>query len=460
MRKDALAAAAVFLLLFAVYVASPNATSFDSRWTIYTALSLLHRGDVDLNEYLPLLERDGFYAIECLLPDGRRILPVQSAAGCPGGRFVTFYPVAVPLLAAPAVFAIETSLRAAQPVLRPVAGRMPTEARRNFLLADLAGCHALVELLVASFIVALAGAVMFLVARGFLSLPLSLLAAFLFGLATPAWSTGSRALWQHGPSMLLLALALLALSRGRRWVAWAGVPLSVAFFVRPSNAVSVLVFSIYIWVRHRDRFPAFLAAMVPASLLFTAFNLTTYGTVLTSYSRVTGGPTPGLGLHDQLAEAALAHLFSPSRGVLVFSPVFLLALAGMRQARRFPLAAWAAGAILLHWLLLSIYRGWMGGHSYGPRYMSDVTPHFVYLLLPFLDRISAPGPHRAVLTAAFVVLSSWSVLVHQQGAMRWETMEWNVCPADIGSQTWRLWDWRDPQFLRGLRSGIPRCTPG
>jgi hypothetical protein len=59
------------------------------------------------------------------------------------------------------------------------------------------------ELIFASLVTAAAAALLFYYVRGRLSLPKSLLLAGLFAFGTSAYSTASRGLWQHGPSMLL-----------------------------------------------------------------------------------------------------------------------------------------------------------------------------------------------------------------------------------------------------------------
>src|SRR6266852_394963 len=120
---ERLAAAAVFAIVLSAHALSPNATPFDSRWTVPTSVSILHQGNTDLNEYLPLLERDSFYGIECITSAGARVFPVRSAADCPGGRFYNFYPVAVSILVTPIVFALESGVAAAQSLLAPIAER-------------------------------------------------------------------------------------------------------------------------------------------------------------------------------------------------------------------------------------------------------------------------------------------------------------------------------------------------
>ena len=53
-----------------------------------------------------------------------------------------------------------------------------------------------------------------------------------------------------------------------------------------------------------------------------------------------------------------------------------------------------------------------------------------------------------LLSAAFLLCALASLLVHFRGATAWEVYLWN---GDAGGVTQaRAWDWRDPQFLRGL----------
>jgi hypothetical protein len=52
-----------------------------------------------------------------------------------------------------------------------------------------------------------------------------------------------RALWQHGPSMLMLTLALwlIVVAHERPWVVqFASLPLAFSYVVRPTNVVSIV----------------------------------------------------------------------------------------------------------------------------------------------------------------------------------------------------------------------------
>ena len=80
-----------------------------------------------------------------------------------------------------------------------------------------------------------------------------------------------------------------------------------------------------------------------------------------------GGP-----LSDSPWTGALGLLVSPSRGLLVFSPVVLVALAGFRPMREEGWQSdlrWCALAAAAQFGLYAFYSVWWGGHTYGPRYM-------------------------------------------------------------------------------------------
>lgn len=170
----------MFLAVFVVHVRSSVITSYDSRWSIHTAMSLIREGDTDLDEYEDLVRAAGYLTTERV-----------------GDHLYTVVPIAASLLAVPFVF-----------VMDQVSGRLLGEDLDQRLRREPA-LHERIERFVASVIVALTAALVYLVARLELdrtSPALLVTGAFAFG--TSAWSTASRALWQHGPSMLALTVAL------------------------------------------------------------------------------------------------------------------------------------------------------------------------------------------------------------------------------------------------------------
>jgi len=460
-RRDLWITVLLVVLTYLVYSLSPNATPFDSRWTIHTAMSIIHEGDTNLDEYAPLLERDRFYGIECVKPGGSRVYPVQRRSDCAGGHYYNLYPVAVPLLAAPVVAAMETGIHAAEPLVGPLVRRASSKVVRHLLRGDLIESSAAVELLVASLFVALTAGLLYLAVRELVDRGKAALLTLTFAFCTPAWSLASRGLWQHGPSMLMLTIALLLALRAERrpgLIHYLGAPLALAFFIRPTNAIAVAVFSLFVWKHYRKQFFGYLLAAAPVTAVFCLYDLSVYRSWLAPYFSVQRMSAGGAGLHGRFLEALAGNLVSPSRGLLVYVPLTVLSIYGLlsrpRRAAARRLRRSLTAIIVLHWVLISAYPDWWGGHGYGPRYFSDMTPYLVYFLIPALEKVRWKDSWRRIaLPAGFGVLAAASFFIHFEGATRWACWEWNSKPVEIHRSEWRIWDWRDPAFLRGVREG-------
>ncbi|MBN9664037.1 MAG: glycosyltransferase family 39 protein [Acidobacteria bacterium] len=425
------------LAVFVLHSASPVVTSGDSRWTVFQALSFLQRGDLDLDEYQPRLQASGYYAITR-----------------PDGHYRTIYPAGTALLAAPAVAGLQAALGAFHFALEPLAARIHSPALAALLRGNLEDSSLLVELLIASLWIALAAVLLYCIALEFTGVGTAVAVALIFAFASPAWSTGSRALGMQAADMLLLSAALLAgIHAARRPAQWtlAGAILSFAFFTRPTNAIPAAVFAV--WALRTGRKPLILliAGALPIAALFAVRNFSIFGALLEPYARPAGAPQGSLGVHASWAKALVGHLVSPARGLFVYAPILLGAMPGFLLWWRIParrtLAAVLAAIAVLHYLLISSVPIWWGGFCNGPRLFSDILPVFVVLLIPLLDswkaRSLAARTAIAVAIALGVLINGWSAC--NPGPARWNTI-----PNDIDYHTERVWDWSDPPFLRGL----------
>lgn len=456
--SDLWAAAALFALVMVVHGLSRNLTPYDSRWVVLSSLSLLREGNLDLDEYRREIEANSYYLIECVGPGGRATLASQSpeaGRNCAGNLYY-HYPLAVPILAAPIVWGVESAASAASPMLQRLAVQAGSRAPLLLALArgDLASISMWVEFGAACLFIAIATVLVYFACREDLAPAWSAVLALVFAFATSAWSIGSRGLWQHTLSMPLLALVWWLLCAARRrpsLAAWAGLPLMTSFWVRPTNVAAVGILSLFVFVFYRRQFAFFVAAMIPPVILFGAVTYSIYGTLIAPVGGLARVSTEmSLGRH--YLEAIAANLWSPARGLFVFMPfVLLIPFCHPRPeegaARRW--LHWAAAATFVAQLLLvSTYKVWWGGHHYGPRYLCDLCPFFVFLSIP---AASAIANGRRSLGALAIVLLSFSVFVHWRGANAPEIPPWNTLPANVDVAPWRIWDWRDLPFLRGLR---------
>jgi hypothetical protein len=151
----------------------------------------------------------------------------------------------------------------------------------------------------------------------------------------------------------------------------------------------------------------------------------------------------------------LGLLISPSRGLLVFSPIVAIAAVGASRLTQGgwtserPERRWCAAAIAVQFLLYSTYSVWWGGHTFGPRYALDALPMMVPL---GADGVEIVGRHATGRALAIIALV-WSVAAAGTGAFVYPSEAWNSDPTEIDRAHGRLWDWRDPQLLRCWQTG-------
>lgn len=441
---------ALFLMVLGFYLSALNVTNTDSYLALPTAVSIFHSGDFSLDEFVSPKLQDHYGYIRL------------------HGQAYDYFPWADALLFVPAV------------VLVDIAGELGIGEGATALVEG--NRMGPVQLATAGLTTALAVLVVATVAYESLSgsprtrRRASFVVGTVFALGTSAWSTTSRALWQHGPSMLAIAVALLAatrLQRGHRSAVSAtvlGAAVASAYAFRPTNALAVVGFSLFVAVSHRDRLPSFLSGLIAVLAAFVAVNVASFDRVLPPYF------APGrISLHPDYLTALAANLVSPARGLLLFSPIVALSIVGfalqLRNRRLRPLDVVAAGCVLAHLLVVSAQNeGWWAGHAFGPRFMSDVLPLLAYLALPAVGallvglRVRHPsGPVRAAAGAAAGV-ALLSIAVNAQGAYLRSSTCWNVVPVNIDREPRRVWDFGNPQILAGYRAiareGLPAAAVG
>jgi hypothetical protein len=136
-------------------------------------------------------------------------------------------------------------------------------------------------------------------------------------------------------------------------------------------------------------------------------------------------------------------LLSPSRGLLVFSPILGFAFAGVYLAwtrsewkRIRPLSI----AALIILLVEAKHFDWWGGWSFGYRHIVDLTIVFALFLIPIAKWIHERKPARF----AYAALLAWSVAVQFVGAFAYDVTGWNARPTESGvKQDIDKREWRD-----------------
>src|SRR5437016_2814885 len=138
-------AAILFSFVFVTHALSPITTSTDSRWSVPLLMSLLYRGDSDLDEYGEKLRADWHdWTIECVNGDGQA--QPSPRTGCPpGSHAYSFYPLGTPVLAAPIFVVVDACVRVLGPASNRLYGNYLTPDARSFLQGEYLACFAFVE---------------------------------------------------------------------------------------------------------------------------------------------------------------------------------------------------------------------------------------------------------------------------------------------------------------------------
>jgi hypothetical protein len=190
-----------------------------------------------------------------------------------------------------------------------------------------------------------------------------------YAFATCVWSVASRALWQHGPSLLFVTSALWLLWKGSAWTtSAAGLLLGLAAVTRPTNALIAVPLGIYVFRYRHSTFSFAALGFVPV-LLQSLYAWVYWGS---PFSLGQGNPIPQVANFGGNPFIGLAGLLvSPSRGLLVFSPIFLFSAVGAvdawRRRRDEPLYRYFAIGTALLPLVYAKWSIWWGGHTFGYR---------------------------------------------------------------------------------------------
>jgi hypothetical protein len=250
--------------------------------------------------------------------------------------------------------------------------------------------------------------------------------AYAFG--TTAFSTASQDVWQHGPGQAGLALALYGIARQpvtAGCAALVGAGLGWAVVCRTPNLLPALVLGGFAALYSRRSAAGLAAGALPFAVLTLWHNHATTGSAfLFTLAHAVGQGDAAWS--TPFATGFLGLLVAPSRGLLIYSPFLVLAIAAaaaelpalgryLRQVWRrqappppIPLAAVSGLAALAVVLLVSPWSQWTGGWSYGYRIISEaallLTPGFAAAL----PRLAARRAGRALALALVLV----SIAIH------------------------------------------------
>ncbi|HEV2251494.1 MAG TPA: hypothetical protein VGT60_13415 [Candidatus Limnocylindria bacterium] len=406
------------------------------------AWTLVRGGDLHYDEFATTspaderpgrIDRNAYFFRDCgePLPSSVQLgfsgTPSPRSAGGPppprpGGHVCSIFPPGVAILALP--------------VLLPavLVGVSPSDATALLLLGHL----------VASILEAIVALLLWSVFRRFVSARWSVALVLLYLLATSVRTVASQALWQHAGVHLGIALALwLVLDErpvGARRAFLAGLAVGAGTVVRQTTAI------VLAGIVSRRTFRRALAGFGIGIIPLLAYNAAAFGNAFEQGYGSKPFDTPVLtGLYGLL--------LSPSRGLFVYAPYLLFALAPLASAWRTPgrVAARlrAFGLVGLATLVLyATYTEWWGGRVFGARFLDDLAP---ILFAALAWGIGRGLLDRALWRRLFWIAAGWSLLLFNAAALVYD-QRWDTEPLNVNFHPERLFDWSDPQWLAVLRA--------
>ncbi len=308
---------------------------------------------------------------------------------------------------------------------------------------------------IAHFFAALSVGLIFLLLTGLgASTAQAVALSLVFAFATPHFVTHADGLWSHNIFLPFFITALwLLIAENGRWAALAGLAAAMGYLIRPDSAVFIIAMGVYLLCCNPRRIVPFAWAGLIVAVLFVLWSRRVYCDWVPPYYFGRRTPT-NLSLAYFPAGAA-GHLFSPSRGIMIFAPILLFGMAGavlawLRKDSRAAFFRMISAMVLLHFVIVSVFQTWWAGFAYGPRYFCQVLPLYTLLLLPLWNAVArAARPARVAVAAAALAACAWGLFVNLRGVTDPRVHEWNATPEIVDTHHERLWDWHDMQIFRG-----------
>jgi hypothetical protein len=419
-RRELVAALLLVLLGFLTYNANLRLVSAGDNYPArYLPFGILKHGTLALDPIADVVAQGHAHPYWCV----KR-----------GGHTYSRYPITVPVLVTPLYV----------PAVAYLHWQGWTEQR-------LENTARVMEKLTSALIASVSVGLMYLllVRRTSCRWPLLLTLAYGFGANT--WMISSQALWQHGLAELLIVLALflvLGPCTAPRALA-VGTCLALIAAVRPPDAILAAALGLFglRWARGNVRFLV-LGATIPLVLVL-AYNCRVAHHPAGGYSvGINGNP-----FKYSLALGFAGLLFSPTRGLFVFSPFLLFLPFGLRHTLRGPrvraLALLALGAVVAQ-VALYAKLDWRAGCAWGPRWLTDMLPLLVWMLAAGLGHLRRIGLAVFVLTVCLSIGAQVVGAFWYTGASDAVIMERS---GDPNSQP-VVWDPRNTPFVAELHHDL------
>lgn len=374
-----------FLMVIAVILGPVRYTKSDPRTTLLTSEAILHSHTIQLDHFCQK-------GVVCIPED--RIYHIND-------HYYHFLPLGTEIASLPFV-AVFNSFN-----LSMVDHRL--DAQKIIACASLLLCF---------FIMLKIGAL-------FLDKKSALFVSSVFIFGTSLMSTLGAALWSHNFAIVFALLAIffafkITLQDKNQFWPLLALSLFMAYLCRPSLSLLAPCALLFVFSYKKTTTIKVFCLLSLCLALFMLMSKHYYHTFLPAYY------SPELVENSFSLTASYGHLFSPSRGLFIFSPFLLLAFCFNMFSKRSEIKrTWLLLALvwpIAHLVTMSRIEEWWGGYSFGPRYMVDCLPG-LFLLMIFSYKQNKGTRYyfyTFILLAVFsIYVNTWQGRFNINAAIHW-----------------------------------------
>lgn len=280
---------------------------------------------------------------------------------------------------------------------------------------------------------------------------------YLFG--TVNYAMISQSMWQHGTLMLFSILGLyfiLEFLKDSKFkplnAFFGGLFYGLAILSRPTAALGFLFILILMLIKIGNiknyiKANIFVFAGIALNILFFLWYNNKY------YLGIQNQGYSSQIFSSWLSPFPISFLgvwLSPSKGILVYSPIFILSFIGFYLAMRKGIKENYQYLIyflvvLLHTLIISFWKHWYGGYSFGYRMSSDIIPYLILLIVPFLN-----STFYEKYKGIFIFLFTISVLIQIFGIVFFDGIWHAAYDRGFRDTAW-LWSLKDSEIMFNVR---------
>jgi hypothetical protein len=237
------------------------------------------------------------------------------------------------------------------------------------------------------------------------SLGTSAYLALLGGLCTQLWPE-SKSPFDHAVEGLFILLssynAYAFLQRGgNRRLVIAGVTLGIATITRVTAVLWVMPLFLLFAMHCSDLKPVrtrilllkkvfgwFLLGLVPFAGFLLWYNAHRFGSILETGYSIWAHERHFSNFSNPVWIGLAGEIVSPGKGVLLYSPVLILSLIGLRAYFRWSrnMAAVMIFASVMYLLFFASYAAWHGDIAWGPRYLVFLIPCWILFIGPLFEK--------------------------------------------------------------------------